>query len=636
MKRKLLSAISAVAVLLMAGGTAFALVVPESSGYESVIYDESIQFSAVLQADGSVKSNWSKYAHAESFTYYKLVRSQKNANPVYPDDGYIYYGGDIDGLSYSDADVPDGLNYYRICQIASPKRYCSKTVVAITKGAGVTESVTPSPVKTTETESVPMPVLEPVAMVPGFKDVPADYWVADCVKNLAADGILVSGDDVYFRPESPINRAEFLKLVMKSYYADGAEYDGSSCFRDVGDGAWYALFICSAKDAGIVSGYSDNSYGPVRNITRAEGAAILVKALHVPVMAWEAISFTDVTADWQKTVVAMAYKKGLVNGYNAKEFGPNDLLTRAQSAKLICNARNNFAAPLEGAVPVIGAGSGDAGPIGVGGVDEGAGTGTDEAVTLLVEGTSSRTTPLIVNHANTALSSVSSEFIATAKSSFKIAYGHTSHGSQIVTGMGVLEGQDSNYSYSADGSGGSLYLNESLLSGDLGSDWETQTRALLNRPGNDINMVMWAWCGQLSSMSDAEVNGYLQKMDKLEQDFPSVIFVYFTGHLDGSGKSGTLNINNEKIRAFAIAYNKVLFDFADIESYDPAGSYYLDQAANDNNDYTGGNWSQNWCAANSGSALCATNSCAHSQSLNCNLKARAFWWMMARLAGWGG
>jgi hypothetical protein len=626
MKRKLLSVLSLVFVLLMAGGTVYATGTSESSGYDPVTYDDTIGFNAVLQDDGSIRTNWSKYSHEEPFTFYKVVRSKDNANPVYPDDGYIYYESDVNVLSYTDMSVPAGTSYYRVCQIASPKRYCSKTVMKVYSD-GVTGSVDESvegtgdvPDTTANDDQSAVPT---VNSIDGFEDMPADNFAADCVKELASDGIVLSGEGVYFRPESPVNRAEFLKMVMKAYYTGSAVYDGSSCFRDVGGSAWYAPYICEAKTNGIVAGYSDNSYQPVRNITRAEGAAILVKALRVPLTDWEGVPFKDVYTAWQKDAVATAYTKGLVRGYNLTDFGPNDLLTRAQAAKLICNARTNFTAPLDGEVPVIGA-------------EENTIDTTETAGNPVpAVGTASRTYPLIVNHANTGISAVPDEYVTTAKTMFKIAYGHTSHGSQIVTGMGVLEGQDSLFSYRADGSGESLYLNEGLLSGDLGGDWETQTRNLLNDNTNGINMVMWSWCGQLSAMSSTEVNGYLNGMDALEKDFPGVTFVYMTGHLDGSGESGQLNLNNEAIRAFAKKYNKVLFDFADIESYNPTGSYFLDLNANDNNDYDGGNWAQNWCAANADSPLCATNSCAHSQPLNCNLKARAFWWMMARLAGWG-
>ena len=64
-----------------------------------------------------------------------------------------------------------------------------------------------------------------------------------------------------------------------------------------------------------------------------------------------------------------------------------------------------------------------------------------------------------------------------------------------------------------------------------------------------------------------------------------------------------MHYNNELIRQHCLANDRVLFDFADIEAYDPAGSYYWDQALQDNLDYTGGNWATEWCAANPGSEL---------------------------------
>ncbi|MDD5088849.1 MAG: hypothetical protein PHI18_08640, partial [bacterium] len=62
--------------------------------------------------------------------------------------------------------------------------------------------------------------------------------------------------------------------------------------------------------------------------------------------------------------------------------------------------------------------------------------------------------------------------------------------------------------------------------------------------------------------------------------------------------------------------------------------YFLDLGADDNCDYSGGNWAQEWCAEHPGDPLCEYCSCAHSQSLNCNRKGRAFWYMLARLEGW--
>jgi len=252
--------------------------------------------------------------------------------------------------------------------------------------------------------------------------------------------------------------------------------------------------------------------------------------------------------------------------------------------------------------------------------------------------------PIIIDHACTDITFVPEYWIKKAKSEFRIAYGHTSHGSQIISGMQVLMEKSSLYSFNKDGTDGALSIHDRVPPGDLGNpnrtEWYYRTRELLNDPNNDRNMIIWSWCGQVSSASQKDIDTYLNLMNQLEEDYPNVIFVYMTGHLDGTGEEGNLNKRNNQIREFCFNKNKILFDFADIESYDPDGNYFLDKYADDECNYDSdgdgsrdANWADQWCLAHPGE--CSLCLCAHSRSLNCENKAKAFWWMVAKLAGLG-
>jgi uncharacterized repeat protein (TIGR01451 family) len=133
------------------------------------------------------------------------------------------------------------------------------------------------------------------------------------------------------------------------------------------------------------------------------------------------------------------------------------------------------------------------------------------------------------------------------------------------------------------------------------------------------------------------LNEYLLPMTQLEIDYPGITFVYMTGHANGSGDdpaTSNLHARNMQIRQYAIDNNKVLYDFYDIELYDPDGNYYGDKNADDYCDYDGGNWCFEWQATHTQGVDWYSVSCAHSNSLNCNQKAYAAWWLWASIAGW--
>jgi hypothetical protein len=270
----------------------------------------------------------------------------------------------------------------------------------------------------------------------------------------------------------------------------------------------------------------------------------------------------------------------------------------------------------------------------------------------------------IIDHTCTNLKLIPQPWLQAAKDNLHIAYMHTSHGSQLTDGMTGLVGfinggglgitfPNNFFAWNNDGTGGALDLEDYYGQyGDVGyyPAWVNNTRTYLGDPNADgrgannpdVNVIIWSWCGQVSDKYGAGTlyTEYLNPMAELESDYFGIRFVYMTGHLnhwdDARNKAG-----NQIIREFCAGNKRILYDFADIESWDPHGVYY--EFTNDSCDYYAsvngallGNWATEWQNTHTQGTDWYDCGSAHSQPLNANQKAYAAWWLWARLAGWDG
>jgi len=208
-----------------------------------------------------------------------------------------------------------------------------------------------------------------------FTDVPSSHPYYDAILWLTDNGVIQGYGDGTYRPESPVNRAEMLKMI---FIADGNEDNADAAlatatmFPDTPKSQWYAKYVALARTRGTVQGYPDGYFRPERNINKAEAYKIVLKEFYNETTMGFAVSRGDLPTnmvipsditknDWFALYVNFAalknfYDAGQYGGNtNGKPFYPAQNLTRGQLAELIYRAKavsDNFPASIEDPISV--------------------------------------------------------------------------------------------------------------------------------------------------------------------------------------------------------------------------------------------------------------------------------------------
>jgi len=294
----------------------------------------------------------------------------------------------------------------------------------------------------------------------------------------------------------------------------------------------------------------------------------------------------------------------------------------------------------------------------------------------------------VVGHEDTDLGLIPDTWMTKAKSDLHIAYNHTSHGSQLITGMNALEdftsfGDQYKWTNTSQGDAQSLSLKDRGITGvaDLSQgDWDDDNDGIANwaedtydflvdTDNYHVNVILWSWC----NIGGHDIPRYLHSMEWLIDLFGEngtharasehpVQFVFMTAHANGGGEDDSSDTPNKLIRQHVADNDRILFDFSDIENYDPDDNFFLNKALDDalyydtNGDHSrNANWATEYLSRHAdgeldqlthgdGAGYNGAGSCAHSPEggetddakLNCILKGRGVWYLFARLAGWNG
>lgn len=172
---------------------------------------------------------------------------------------------------------------------------------------------------------------QPVLAVNGIKDING-HWAQVHIEKWINDGLIAGYPDGQFKPDGEITRAELVTLVNKAFKTKNNDtiYD----FSDVKSSDWFYAEVMSAKAAGYISGYPDGTFKPNEAITRQEAAALITTLLN-PESEDESVikSFNDYQSidSWAKSSVNEVAIHGIMSGFPDKTFGPQKNITRAET-----------------------------------------------------------------------------------------------------------------------------------------------------------------------------------------------------------------------------------------------------------------------------------------------------------------
>lgn len=146
---------------------------------------------------------------------------------------------------------------------------------------------------------------------------------------------LVGYADGTFGPERNMTRAEVTTMFARLLTEQiEADKTYSSTFNDVAKDCWAANYIGYMQQFGIITGYADGSFRPDASVTRAEFAAI---ASRFEKLTQGSASFTDVPdTHWAVRYINFAATRGWVTGYEDGSFKPEHSITRAEVAAVTC------------------------------------------------------------------------------------------------------------------------------------------------------------------------------------------------------------------------------------------------------------------------------------------------------------
>ena len=183
----------------------------------------------------------------------------------------------------------------------------------------------------------------PASAAGSFADVSPtrDAWCYTQVMQASEAGLMNGYGSSLFGKNDPITRGQMVQILYNYYGEDSGTNSG---FSDVPSSAWYAKAVTWASKKGVVSGYSNGTFGPDNQLTREQMVTILYNVADKPATNTSAISqYSDYyqVASYAADGFAWAVSNKVVSGTSSTTLSPRVTATRAQVAVILIRYLEN-------------------------------------------------------------------------------------------------------------------------------------------------------------------------------------------------------------------------------------------------------------------------------------------------------
>ncbi len=177
-----------------------------------------------------------------------------------------------------------------------------------------------------------------------YEDVKADEWYADAVGFAKTTGLMNGVGETSFAPEATLTRGMFATVLYR--LVDAPEAAQKVGFKDVADDAWYADAINWGVKNGVINGVGGASFAPENEVTREQMATMIYRFANLLGYTADGaeLAFDDAAdvADYATEAFAWCTANGIINGVSDTELAPQETATRAQAAAVFMRAVEFF------------------------------------------------------------------------------------------------------------------------------------------------------------------------------------------------------------------------------------------------------------------------------------------------------